>query len=174
VDVNVGLEQQRCTPVGTETASPTTVFDCRAHRSPCQENTPAPIGAGTVVRPDHGSVGKAGGVAGSDLKHRRILLARAERTPPRNVESGSIPTTHGLPCHARMLIRVAAALLGEPIRPAAAPHERLRLDELQLAKRGLRAPFTATRSHRMSLKPLSARGVKNICRILDPANLEAR
>lgn len=80
-----------------------------------------------MVRSDYVGVGQVGGVAGADLKHRRILLVRAERTPLRNVESGSIPTAHGLPCRAPILIRVAAGLIGEPIRPAEASHERLRL-----------------------------------------------
>jgi hypothetical protein len=48
-----------------------------------------------VVRTDHGSVGKAGGVAGTDLNHGESCWHERKEHDSGEVESGSIPTAHG-------------------------------------------------------------------------------
>lgn len=48
-----------------------------------------------MVRTDHGSVGKAGGVAGADLNHGESCWHERKEHDSGEVESGSIPTAHG-------------------------------------------------------------------------------
>ncbi|OYD61202.1 hypothetical protein BDB13_6158 [Rhodococcus sp. OK302] len=59
-----------------------------------------------MVRTDHGSVGQAGGVAGTDLNHGESCWHERKEHDFGEMESGSIPTAHGSTGHARMRIRV--------------------------------------------------------------------